>query len=313
MSPSKNNFQINNNKEEEEEFVTSPEQLNEVIKNGKIPSFKIENYVFKNPIGEGSFGKIYLIQKEKTHEKYALKKIICHDLTEIKQFQKEFELVYSKVHDNIMKIYNIEYKCLDSTTYSIYVLMELAISDWNTEIKRRQKKREYYTENEIVKILHQILNALIYLEENGIAHRDIKPQNILIYPNNIYKVADFGEAKNLSDSIQECTLRGSELYMSPVLYHCLKNRQRDVVHNAYKSDVFSLGFCLLYAMILTVQVINDIREIIDMNVISNIVKRALRRNYSSKMQVLVINMLELDENKRFSFKDIKKYLVDNFK
>jgi len=313
MSPSKNNFQINNNKEEEEEFVTSPEQLNEVIKNGKIPSFKIENYVFKNPIGEGSFGKIYLIQKEKTHEKYALKKIICHDLTEIKQFQKEFELVYSKVHDNIMKIYNIEYKCLDSTTYSIYVLMELAISDWNTEIKRRQKKREYYTENEIVKILHQILNALIYLEENGIAHRDIKPQNILIYPNNIYKVADFGEAKNLSDSIQECTLRGSELYMSPVLYHCLKNRQRDVVHNAYKSDVFSLGFCLLYAMILTVQVINDIREIIDMNVISNIVKRALRRNYSSKMQVLVINMLELDENKRFSFKDIKKYLNDNFK
>ena len=101
--------------------------------------------------------------------------------------------------------------------------------------------------------------------------------------------------------------------MSPVLYHCLKNRQRDVVHNAYKSDVFSLGFCLLYAMILTVQVINDIREIIDMNVISNIVKRALRRNYSSKMQVLVINMLELDENKRFSFKDIKKYLNDNFK
>ena len=298
---------------QDDEFCTSPEQLNEIIKDGIIPLFNIENYVFKNPIGEGSFGKIYLIQKEKTHEKYALKKIICHDLNEIKQFKKEFELVYSKVHNNIMKIYNIEYKCLDSTTYSIYVLMELAVSDWNTEIKRRQKKREYYTEEEIVNLLHQITDALIFLEENGIAHRDIKPQNILIYPNNIYKVADFGEARNLSDSIQECTLRGSELYMSPVLYYCLKNRQRDVIHNAYKSDVFSLGYCLLYAMVLTVQVLNDIREVNNMNFIHQTIKRALRRNYSIKMQDLVNHMLELDENKRFSFKDIKKYLNDNFK
>ena len=301
-----------NENNEEEEIFTSPEQLKEVIKNGKIPSFKIENFIFKNPIGEGSFGKIYLIEKEKTHEKYALKKIICHDLEEIKHFQKEFELVYSKVHNNIMKIYNIEYKCLDSTTYSIYVLMELANSDWNNEIKRRLKKREYYTESEIVKLLNQILDALIFLEKNGIAHRDIKPQNILIYPNNIYKVADFGEARNLSDSIQECTLRGSELYMSPVLYNCLKNRQSDVIHNAYKSDVFSLGFCLLYAMVLTVKVLNDIREINNMNVISLIIKKALRRNYSVKMQGLINGMLELDENKRFSFEDIKKYLKENF-
>ena len=301
-----------NNENNEEDIFTSPEQLKEVIKNGKIPLFNIENFIFKNPIGEGSFGKIYLIQKEKTHEKYALKKIICHDIEEIKHFQKEFELVYSKVHNNIMKIYNIEYKCLDSTTYSIYVLMELANSDWNNEIKRRLKKREYYTESEIVKLLNQILDALIFLEKNGIAHRDIKPQNILIYPNNIYKVADFGEARNLSDSIQECTLRGSELYMSPVLYNCLKNRQRDVIHNAYKSDVFSLGYCLLYAMVLTVKVLNDIREINDMNVISLIIKKALRRNYSIKMQELITGMLQLDENKRFSFEEIKKYLKENF-
>ena len=66
-------------------------------------------------------------------------------------------------------------------------------------------------------------------------------------------------------------------------------------------------------MILTVQVLNDIREITNMNVISQIIRRALRRNYSNKMQVLINNMLDLDENKRFSFKDIKKYLNENFK
>ena len=299
-----------NNKEED--YMTHPELLKEIIESSKIPIFNIENFVFKDPIGEGSYGKIYLIQKEKTHERYALKKIICHELNEIKQFKREFELIYSKSHSNIMKIYNIEYKCLDSTTYSIYVLMELALSDWTCEIKRRQKKREYYKESEIIQILNQILDALIYLEENGIAHRDIKPQNILIYPNNIYKVADFGEARNLSYSIQECTLRGSELYMSPVLYHCLKNKERDVIHNAYKSDVFSLGLCLLYSMALTIQVLNDIREINNMNFINQIIKKALRRNYSINMQNLIQGMLQLDEKLRFSFQEIKNFLKKNF-
>ena len=66
-------------------------------------------------------------------------------------------------------------------------------------------------------------------------------------------------------------------------------------------------------MVLTVQVLNDIREVNNMNFIHQTIKRALRRNYSIKMQDLVNHMLELDENKRFSFKDIKKYLNDNFK
>ncbi len=295
------------------DLMTSPDQLNLIIKQGTIPLFNIENYIIQNPIGEGSYGKIYLIEKKLSHEQYALKKIICHGLKEVKQFQKEFELIYSKTHENIMKIYNIEYKCLDSTTYSIYVLMELALSDWNNEIKKRNQKKNYYSEIEIIKILNQIINALIYLEKEGIAHRDIKPQNILIYSNDIFKVADFGEAKNLKFKIEECTIRGSELYMSPILYNCLKNRKKDVLHNAYKSDVYSLGLCLIYSLTLSINVLNEIREIYNMNTISNIVKRNIRRNYSNKLQDLVIHMIELDENKRFSFKDIREYIQKNFK
>ena len=295
------------------DLMTSPDQLNLIIKQGTIPLFNMEDYIIKNPIGEGSYGKIYLIENELTHEQYALKKIICNGLKEVKQFQKEFELIYSKKHENIMKIYNIEYKCLDSTTYSIYVLMELALSDWNNEIKKRYQKKNYYSEIEIIKILNQILNALLYLEKEGIAHRDIKPQNILIYSNNIFKVADFGEAKNLKFKIEECTIRGSELYMSPILYNCLKNRKKDVLHNAYKSDVYSLGLCLIYALTLSINVLNDIREICNMNIIINIVKRSIRRNYSNKLQDLVIKMIDLDEKKRLSFQDIREYIIKNFK
>jgi serine/threonine protein kinase len=147
--------------------------------------------------------------------------------------------------------------------------MELANCDWNNEIKKRQKKNLKYSEKEIINIIKQLTDACLYLENEGIAHRDIKPQNILLFNKNIFKLADFGEAKSINDTSQECTLRGSELYMSPILYNGLKINQKDVVHNAYKSDVFSFGFCILYALTLNLRILNDIRNIINMNVINN--------------------------------------------
>ena len=101
--------------------------------------------------------------------------------------------------------------------------------------------------------------------------------------------------------------------MSPILYNCLKNRKKDVLHNAYKSDVYSLGLCLIYALTLSINVLNDIREICNMNIIINIVKRSIRRNYSNKLQDLVIKMIDLDEKKRLSFQDIREYIIKNFK
>jgi hypothetical protein len=294
------------------DLFTSPEKLEDISRKGKIPSFDIDDFKFIKSIGEGSFGKIYLIENINNNKSYALKKIICHDLKEVLTFQKEFELNYSKRHEHIMKIYNVQYKCLDFTTYSIYVLLELAISDWNKVIKEREKQKKYYTEKEIINILEQIIEGLIFLEKNGIAHRDIKPQNILVYENNVYKLADFGEAKKMKDITIESTLRGSELYMSPALYNGLKYNKKDVVHNAYKSDVFSLGYCLLFAMTLSINILNDIREITYQNMLDLMISKALKIRYSQKIIKLIKNMLKLNENERFDFMKIKDYLKENY-
>ena len=112
-------------------ILVNPEKLETIIKEGKIPEFDTDDYIYLDPIGEGSYGKIYLVQNSYNKKKYAIKKIICHDLKEVKQIQKEIELVYSKSHPNIMKIIKVQYKALDITTYSIYILMELANCDWN--------------------------------------------------------------------------------------------------------------------------------------------------------------------------------------
>ena len=100
--------------------------------------------------------------------------------------------------------------------------------------------------------------------------------------------------------------------MSPILYNGLKFNQKDIVHNAYKSDVFSFGFCILYALTLNLRILNDIRNVINMNVINNIVLRYLKNFYSKKLINLIVKMLELNEKERFSFYDIKKFVKEKF-
>ena len=55
--------------------------------------------------------------------------------------------------------------------------------------------------------------------------------------------------------------------MSPVLYKGLIYNQKEVIHNAYKSDVYSLGFCLIYALTLNINILTDLRDIFSMKVL----------------------------------------------
>ena len=285
--------------------------LNEILSTSIIPFFNIENFKLLNPIGEGSYGKIYCIQDLLSKSKYALKKIIAHDIQEVKTYQTEFELVYSYTHPNIMKIYNIQYKCLDFSTFSIYVLMELATCDWNVEIKRKIENQTLYKESELIIMLYSLIKALSFLQKKNIAHRDIKPQNILLYPNNKIKVADFGEAKEIKIIKQQNTLKGTEMYMSPILYNAVKYNKKNVEHNVYKSDVFSLGFCFLYAAALNFKILSDLREIKDMKEIRIKIGKYLNKRYSSKLINAIIKMVEYNENERVDFIEMEKYIKDN--
>ena len=169
-------------------------------------------------IGEGTYGEVFLVEKNSTSVQYAMKKIICRDYNELLKHKNEIELIYSVKHENILNILGIRLKYLDETTGLIYVLMELAYSDWNKEIKRRILAKKYYKENELIDIMKKIIKGFLFLQKRNIAHRDVKPQNILLFPNNIYKIADFGEAKNIKNKFEQSTIKGSELYMSPLLY-----------------------------------------------------------------------------------------------
>jgi hypothetical protein len=184
-----------------EESLVSKDDFMKISRECKIPSFDEKNIIYIKPIGQGSFGVIYLIEEKNSKKQYALKSVLCNDKDQILKHKKEFELLYSLNHPNLIKIYNVLFKYLDMTTYILYVIMEKAETDWNNEIEIKSKMKRNYTEKELINIMKQLVNVLLYFQKNKIAHRDIKPQNILIFPNNVYKVSDLGEAKNTKNNI----------------------------------------------------------------------------------------------------------------
>ena len=290
-------------------ILISQDKLNNLADKTDIPSINESDYSYLKPIGEGTYGVVYLVENNETSEQFALKKIICRDYNELIKQKSELELIFSVKHENILKLYGLQFKYLDETTSAIYVLMELAQNDWNTEIKRRIIAKRYYKEYELINLLKQIIKGFLFLQDKNIAHRDIKPQNILLFPNNVYKIADFGEAKFIKNIAEQSTLRGSELYMSPLLYKGYKYNQKNVLHNPFKSDVFSLGYCLLYAMCLNLKVLEVVRELTTMkSIISNVNKFIVNNKYSDKLINIVYKMIEPSEDLRYDFEDLSNEL-----
>ena len=207
------------------------------------------------------------------------------------------------------KINNINNENVNNINeYIYYELMEKAERDWDKEINIRAQNKFYYTENELLNIINQLITTLSLLEKNHITHRDIKPQNILIF-NGKYKLGDFGEIRVLKrDGLIVQRVRGSELYMSPILFHGLHMNSFQVRHNTYKSDVFSLGMCLFYAASLTYSGVDSIRELTDMIQIKNIIFQCLSKRYSEKLINFIYSMLEINEKKRNNFIELEEKL-----
>ena len=276
------------------------------------------NYIIKKQIGKGSYGQIFLVEDVHCNQ-YALKKIIACSESMIKKIKKELKILLDIQNNfsqlNVVSIYGITSQQLDITTHALYVLMELAISDWEKEILERKKLKQYYSEYELMSILHSLVKSLSILQQKNISHRDIKPQNILIFKdkktgNKKYKLADFGEAKELmgENSTDKQTLRGTELYMAPILFYALRARKKMkyVQHNTYKSDVFSFGLCSLFAATLGFNSLYDVRELKNNISIFVVVEKYLRFKYSDNVVNIISKMLDLNENSRCDFIALEK-------
>ena len=276
-------------------------------------NFNPDEFKIVEKIGFGSFGKIYNVRWIRNNKNYAMKIINLKYLEDIQDTQKKLKIVEDFLKDTqcpgIIKTYGSLYEKIGIEEYKYYILMELAQTDWEEEIKYRSKHNLYYSEDEIFNMIQQLVQCFALLQKHNVSHRDVKPQNILIL-NGMYKVCDFGEARIISgkNGYIHQPIRGSELYMSPILFDALNNHERSVLHNSYKSDVFSLGMCLLLAITLSFDSVYEIREEKDMNIIKNILEKYLIPHYSNYLLNILYHMLQIDEELRPNFIELENLL-----
>ena len=288
----------------------------------------LKEFLFEEQIGKGTFGKIFSVKWKKNNKHYAMKKEILNEREDYEKRKKNCKIIQNFVNKTgskgvinlygnlcfkkktqinlITQNFQNDVKPEKFNEYIYYELMEKAERDWDKEINIRSQYQLFYTEKEIINIINQLVSTLSLMQKYHITHRDIKPQNILV-SNGQYKLCDYGEIRVLQrDGLIVQRVRGSELYMSPILFNGLHQNLIQVKHNTYKSDVFSLGMCLFYASSLTYGGVDSIRELNDMNEIKKIIFNYLGMRYSEKLILLILSMLEIDENKRPNFIQLEK-------
>ena len=96
--------------------------------------------------------------------------------------------------------------------------------------------------------------------------------------------------------------------MSPIQFYGLNHNLKLVQHNTYKSDVFSLGMCILFAATLSDNCLYDIRELTNMKTIRGILEKYLSKRYSIGFIRLLLLLLEVEERKRPDFILLEKII-----
>ena len=276
------------------------------------PYLNISEYEIEQEIGKGSFGEIFRVKWKLNQKYYALKIETLSDMeginTRLSRGESMRKFVQSTGCEGVVNIYG-SYFMKKGQDFIYYELMDLCDTDFEKEIKMRSEYGSYFTEGEIDNIIKQLISTLSFLQKHHITHRDIKPQNILI-ANGKYKLCDFGDIRVIQkQGVVVQRIRGSELYMSPILFNGLRRGLMQVQHNTYKSDVFSLGMCLFYAACLSFDGPVEIREVINMNIKAQILNKYLSARYSQKLIKILYLMLQTEESIRPDFIILEKAIL----
>nr|XP_033813668.1 testis-specific serine/threonine-protein kinase 3-like [Geotrypetes seraphini] len=193
-------------------------------------------YDFCRVIGRGSYSTVNRAFSHKLG-KFVVIKIIDKSQSApdyISKFlPRELSILTQCSHPNIVQIYEI----IEASNGLVFIVMEEALSDLFELID----SKDYLVEDEARHIFMQIVQAVMYCHGQGIAHRDLKCENILMTSENTPKLTDFGFATCINRSSLSSTYCGSTAYAAPEI---LQGQPYD----AFKADIWSLGV-VLYLMV----------------------------------------------------------------
>ncbi len=190
----------------------------------KIPGFKL----FHPPFAKGTFGNVWLARK-RTGEWQAVKVVDrSHFASDSTAYEREFAGIntykaISEEHPGLLRVHFVS----EQSDGFFYYVMELGDSlqaDWQKQPSkyrpcdlagdRSRSTEKRFSIRKSVEIALALTEALDFLHKKGLAHRDVKPQNIIMV-NGFPKLADFGLVRELRPPAQIITIIGTPGYMPP--------------------------------------------------------------------------------------------------
>eukprot|EP01101_Sappina_pedata_P008701 TRINITY_DN487_c0_g1_i1.p1 TRINITY_DN487_c0_g1~~TRINITY_DN487_c0_g1_i1.p1 ORF type:complete len:942 (+),score=436.57 TRINITY_DN487_c0_g1_i1:21-2846(+) len=210
-----------------------PPKLSDVFQSGIESQYKIGA-----EIATGTFSVVYEATQKSTNKKVAVKLIERDPKTDDDEEKKarlrrEVDLMKKIDHPSILKIYEIF-----ADNDKIYIVMELIPK--STDLLSYLTEKGPFKESVARKIGDQLFSGISYLHQNGIAHRDLKSENVVIYPEGdsmVIKLTNFGVSKTFMTEDNFCTFVGTPTYAAPELFGDRPTYNKSV-------DMWSLGVIL---------------------------------------------------------------------
>jgi tRNA A-37 threonylcarbamoyl transferase component Bud32 len=251
------------------------------------------DYILLQELGEGAYGKVKLARNKSTGITCAIKCIDKSKLKEkeIQHVKNEIDILRSLSHTNIVS-YIDDYESKDH----VYIVMEYL--EYNL-MNYLQKNDFKLNENRIRYIFKQVGEAVKYLRDNAILHRDLKLNNIMLSENNngvTVKIIDFGMSEIMGFNKKPETICGSIYYIAPEVIA----RERFT----FSADIWSLGVVLYYALFNNYPYTGDTELDIGRMIVHTDVVFPCDIICSVKVMNLLRKCLEKEPSKRITIDDL---------
>ncbi|NXA69879.1 IKKE kinase, partial [Mohoua ochrocephala] len=209
------------------------------------------NYLWSTEdlLGQGATACVYKARNKKSGELVAVKVFNNASYLRPQEVQmREFEMLRKLNHKNIVKLFAVEET---GSSKQKVLVMEYCSNGSLLNVLEDPANAFGLAESEFLIVLQCVVAGMNHLRENGVVHRDIKPGNIMRLVGedgqSIYKLTDFGAARELEDDEKFVSVYGTEEYLHPDVYERAVLRKPQQKAFGVTVDLWSIGVTFYHA------------------------------------------------------------------
>jgi tetratricopeptide (TPR) repeat protein len=263
-------------------------------------------YSIERKLGEGGMGAVYLASDTTLQRQVALKIMTVKGEELVERFHREAQAMAKLKHPNIIPVYEVG--IVNNRYYFTMEYIKGASLD-----DRIKDKKNRLSSRQVAEIIRDVADALDYAHKQGLIHRDIKPDNILLGANNRPYLMDFGLAKELTGLDRSLTMSGTIIgtpdYMSP------EQAIGDKKSIDSRGDIFSLGATLYHSLTGHLPFRGkELYQLLDQVVNKDPIQPSrLVRNLPRDLETICLKCLEKEKDRRYQTSkaltdDLNRYL-----